>query len=147
VDAVKLEKLIIGEVSGVDDPANQIPGWMVQKSAGLLALGILVETPAAPETGFKAVWGEDGTLAFSHEDAPTITVVKNGVSTSIDKSSIDSKRAAEAVADGVPPPSSVAADPPPRFSLAQKRQANVAEAARSFRRPVASPALGGQYFA
>lgn len=28
----KLEKLFIGEVSGVDDPANETPGWMVQKS-------------------------------------------------------------------------------------------------------------------
>jgi hypothetical protein len=28
----KLEKLLIGEVSGVDDPANEIPGWMVMKS-------------------------------------------------------------------------------------------------------------------
>jgi hypothetical protein len=27
----KLEKLLIGEVSGVDDPANEIPGWMVAK--------------------------------------------------------------------------------------------------------------------
>lgn len=32
---VKLEKLFIAEVSGVDDPANELPGWMVAKSAGL----------------------------------------------------------------------------------------------------------------
>jgi hypothetical protein len=32
--AVKLENLIIGEVSGVDDPANESPGWMVTKAAG-----------------------------------------------------------------------------------------------------------------
>lgn len=30
----KLEQLFIGEVSGVDDPANQMPGWMVAKAAG-----------------------------------------------------------------------------------------------------------------
>jgi hypothetical protein len=27
-----LERLMITEVSGVDDPANEIPGWMVTKS-------------------------------------------------------------------------------------------------------------------
>ena len=31
--AQKLEKLLIAEVSGVDDPANEIPGWMVTKNA------------------------------------------------------------------------------------------------------------------
>lgn len=29
----KLEKLLIGEVSGVDDPANETPGWLVMKAA------------------------------------------------------------------------------------------------------------------
>jgi hypothetical protein len=29
---VKLEKLLISEVSLVDDPANETPGWMVVKS-------------------------------------------------------------------------------------------------------------------
>jgi len=28
----KLEKLLISEVSGVDDPANATPGWLVIKS-------------------------------------------------------------------------------------------------------------------
>lgn len=32
--AVKLERLIMKEISGVDDPANEIPGWMVAKAAG-----------------------------------------------------------------------------------------------------------------
>lgn len=31
-EAVKLEKLLIAEVSGVDDPANEIPGFMVRKA-------------------------------------------------------------------------------------------------------------------
>jgi hypothetical protein len=30
----KLERLVMLEVSGVDDPANQLPGWMVSKAAG-----------------------------------------------------------------------------------------------------------------
>jgi hypothetical protein len=30
--AVKLERLFINEVSGVDDPANESPGWMVAKA-------------------------------------------------------------------------------------------------------------------
>lgn len=30
----KLSKLLIGEVSGVDDPANQLRGWVVAKSRG-----------------------------------------------------------------------------------------------------------------
>lgn len=32
--ATKLERLLISEVSGVDDPANEVPGWLVAKSAG-----------------------------------------------------------------------------------------------------------------
>lgn len=34
MEQVKLDRLLISEVSGVDDPANQLPGWMVTKSAG-----------------------------------------------------------------------------------------------------------------
>lgn len=33
MNPVELKKLLINEVSGVDDPANEIPGWMVQKAA------------------------------------------------------------------------------------------------------------------
>ncbi len=34
MEATKLERLLISEVSGVDDPANQLPGWRVLKAAG-----------------------------------------------------------------------------------------------------------------
>jgi hypothetical protein len=34
VDAVRLAKLLITESSSVDDPANESPGWIVQKAAG-----------------------------------------------------------------------------------------------------------------
>jgi hypothetical protein len=37
MDAVRLDKLFMTEVSGVDDPANQLPGWMVTKSADATA--------------------------------------------------------------------------------------------------------------
>lgn len=30
--ALKLEKLLIDEISGVDDPANMAPGWMLAKA-------------------------------------------------------------------------------------------------------------------
>ena len=33
MEQVRLDKLLISEVSGVDDPANMLPGWMVTKSA------------------------------------------------------------------------------------------------------------------
>ena len=33
----KLSKLLIGEVSGVDDPANELRGWLVAKSRGWTA--------------------------------------------------------------------------------------------------------------
>lgn len=33
MEQTKLDSLLISEVSGVDDPANQLPGWMVTKSA------------------------------------------------------------------------------------------------------------------
>jgi hypothetical protein len=32
--ATKLEQLLIKEVSGVDDPANGLPGWLVMKARG-----------------------------------------------------------------------------------------------------------------
>jgi hypothetical protein len=44
MDATKLEKLLIGEVSGVDDPANQSPGWVVMKAEGAPS-GALVVVP------------------------------------------------------------------------------------------------------
>jgi hypothetical protein len=34
MESVLLDKLFISEVSGVDDPANQLPGWMVTKASG-----------------------------------------------------------------------------------------------------------------
>jgi hypothetical protein len=34
VDAIRLAKLLITETSSVDDPANELPGWIVQKAAG-----------------------------------------------------------------------------------------------------------------
>jgi hypothetical protein len=34
MDQVKLERLLIQDVSGVDDPANQLPGWLVTKARG-----------------------------------------------------------------------------------------------------------------
>jgi hypothetical protein len=34
MESVRLDRLLIKEVSGVDDPANELPGWMVTKSAG-----------------------------------------------------------------------------------------------------------------
>ncbi len=42
----KLEKLLISEVSGVDDPANELPGWLVQKAA--TATPTKAADPAAP---------------------------------------------------------------------------------------------------
>ena len=32
MDQVKLQRLTMTEISGVDDPANQLPGWMVTKA-------------------------------------------------------------------------------------------------------------------
>ena len=34
MDLVRLQELLIAEVSGVDQPANELPGWMVAKSKG-----------------------------------------------------------------------------------------------------------------
>lgn len=34
MELTKLDTLLITEVSGVDDPANQLPGWMVTKAVG-----------------------------------------------------------------------------------------------------------------
>jgi len=48
MEATKLAKLLINEVSGVDDPANEIPGWMVAKSATALAAPADAPSEAAP---------------------------------------------------------------------------------------------------
>lgn len=68
--ATQLARLIIEEVSGVDDPANQIPGHMVQKdrTAALAArAGVAVPVRRASSelkgfTGFAAVW-KDGKVS------------------------------------------------------------------------------------
>lgn len=41
----KLERLVIGEVSGVDDPANELPGWMVAKATGQTELLVGHDAP------------------------------------------------------------------------------------------------------
>ena len=41
-----LERLFMTEVSGVDDPANELPGWMVTKSAGDSFLALADEMEA-----------------------------------------------------------------------------------------------------
>jgi len=42
MEQTKLDSLLISEVSGVDDPANQLPGWMVTKAAGGNAADLLL---------------------------------------------------------------------------------------------------------
>lgn len=44
MSTTKLAKLLIGEVSGVDAPANMLDGWMVQKAAGKRSFGPVTET-------------------------------------------------------------------------------------------------------
>lgn len=65
--ATKLEKLLIGEVSGVDDPANQIPGWMVAK-----ATGAAPELRVGPDTAWIVGDAEKRVRALTGaEDGPT----------------------------------------------------------------------------
>ena len=55
--ATKLERLLIEEISAVDDPANQIPGFMVAKAAGTVPV---VPDPApadAPQTIVEKIRG------------------------------------------------------------------------------------------
>lgn len=55
MEPVKLERLLIQEVSGVDDPANELPGWMVTKSAsGNASAALLLGVAAEMETLTKA---------------------------------------------------------------------------------------------
>lgn len=60
----KLAKLQIDEVSGVDDPANEIPGWLLAKSKDLE--GVIEEVEAAHNGLLKSITDADKYL----EDAP-----------------------------------------------------------------------------
>jgi hypothetical protein len=53
--ATKLEGLLIKEISGVDDPANEVPGWMVAKSGTVAADPAASEGSADPATVAEAV--------------------------------------------------------------------------------------------
>ena len=48
MDATKLEKLLISEVSGVDDPANEVPGWMIAKAAEAAGAASATESVVVP---------------------------------------------------------------------------------------------------
>lgn len=54
MESVRLDRLLISEVSGVDDPANQLPGWMVTKAAGDGALNLLLVLADEMEAVTKA---------------------------------------------------------------------------------------------
>jgi hypothetical protein len=41
--AAELQRLLIQEVSGVDDPANALPGWMVAKGRQVVEEGTALE--------------------------------------------------------------------------------------------------------
>ena len=78
MDAVKLERLLIGEISGVDDPANQVPGWMVLKARGPKAHPILKEhaeglklllTPGEQEAANR-IEGEAALVALEAQGIP-----------------------------------------------------------------------------
>lgn len=84
--ATKLEGLLIKEISGVDDPANEAPGWMVAKSGTVadpaLGTGIVVhqhfntdtatpadvEAPAPAEAEALSVVGKIKALLTGKED-------------------------------------------------------------------------------
>lgn len=81
--ATKLERLLIKEISGVDDPANETPGWMVAKSAetsGDSAAQIVIhqhispapgtpdEAPASPDGEALSVVGKIKALLTGKED-------------------------------------------------------------------------------
>lgn len=117
-EAVKLDRLIIEEVSGVDAPANLLDGWMVCKQrgnelalldayAGLDAVAKIEKnvrrsrSPApapsrrGPERVAKSgirVWVSPelrDTSMVTHVDAPTIRLRLNGVDHVIQKATAD----------------------------------------------------------
>ncbi len=54
METVRLEKLLIQEVSGVDSPANQLDGWMVTKSAEGSSVDFLLVLAGEMEAVTKA---------------------------------------------------------------------------------------------
>ena len=76
--SVKLEKLLISEVSGVDDPANQAPGWIVMKSRGAAR----VAKAKSPKLKFEHVALSNGgsiiTVRRGEDVIGVCAVTKNG---------------------------------------------------------------------
>jgi len=91
VDTVKLQKLLMKEVSGVDDPASQLPGWMIAKS----------RAPAPAEK--LHMLDANGSTAVAHDNVDTVTVYKSdGTVVQIAKSSLDESAVVERSSSDAP---------------------------------------------
>ena len=79
MDTAKLHTLLIKEISGVDDPANQLPGWAVLKARG------------QPKPVEKLHHLDSfGASAVIHDDSDFVTVYKaDGSVVEIAKSALD----------------------------------------------------------
>ncbi len=128
--AVKLEKLAIGEVSGVDRPANGADGWLVLKGA----------RDAQPL--LKAAWHGD-TLALAIQGGGAVVYGPSGARTDFDADGV-CKTSSPAHRS----PTTAGGESPPRSNQAQPRDANGQFAARSLFRDVtpAPTKVGGDFF-
>jgi hypothetical protein len=77
--STRLAKLLIQEVSGVDDPANEIPGWMIMKNA----------TSQPTKTAAQILWIKGGGYALTFPNCPTIRVAKGNEVTQVRKDALD----------------------------------------------------------
>lgn len=110
--ATKLEKLLLQEISAVDDPANEIPGWQVMKARKPPASGIkFLATPEHPN-----YFG-----ALTHDDAPVIKLLRrNGEQDIVRKDALATDSAGAAAATSSAPPAiplftRAPASPTPKF--------------------------------
>lgn len=145
-EAVKLSLLQILEVSGVDFPAHNAPGWMVAKAEHDLTAAI--NPPAKKVDKIQVAWGEGGGFAVTHEDAPTIVVFKNGVTSYVRKDALDPGRAQSAGAAA----GDSSSPAPPAVSKAHQSRHQMRQPDGKFRqsrwrsRTPAQPKFGGAFF-
>ena len=120
MEPTELQRLLVKEVSGVDDPANEIPGWMVAKAAADLAT---TASPTEDAPTFVARLRKSLGLATGKDidmTADELTTTLTANNEALAKSIVEGVGAAvaDAVAKSVPAPAEAAAAAAPAAEAA-----------------------------
>lgn len=101
MEQVKLERLFMEEISGVDDPANQLPGWMVTKATDAAPTKIVAKVKelllGAPTDGKDDIDMERDELVaiLAEERAANADAIAKAVAEAVSKSVAPAEGATE----------------------------------------------------